>query len=1024
MKQRFKGLNVVVKRSFLAGFLLWVISGGVTAFNPGKPDNPFLRQEDKDSTIAAVPAKPRLQLLRPAGPPQVLPDGAWVDSIFNTLTLEQKIGQFFMLGTYSNRNETEYKTVESLLQRYHLGGLLFFQGGPVRQATLTNRYQALSKVPLLIGIDGEWGLGMRLDSTLSFPRQMTLGALHDTELIYQMGYEIGKQCKRLGIHVNFAPVADVNSNPKNPVIGTRSFGENPENVARKAQAYMKGLQHQGVLAVAKHFPGHGDTESDSHFTLPVVNRSKAQLLEAELYPFRQLIKDSLLAVLSGHLYVPGLDSTHNLPSSLSPRIIDGLLRKEMGFRGIVFTDAMNMKGVLKAGKPADVNLQALLAGNDILVTPEAIGETIAKIKEALQKGMISQDFIDQKAKRILRAKYFAGLNEYVPVTMENLQKELTTGHAVELNKQLGEAAVTVVKNDGSLLPIDDSPRKLASLSVGDGNGTTFQQMLSRYAEVRHFNFYTTNQSERDLNEMVANMAGYDAVIVAVHRIRSGHKNNYNIPAAALTVINRLKQQGTKMILCTFGTPYSLAVFPETEAVICAYQDDAHVQGTAAQLVFGAVTSTASLPVAAGIYKEGSHISTPVLGRVSYGVPESVGMNGTILSRIDQVVKEAITQKAFPGCQVIIAHKGKVVFDKNYGHLRYGTEEPVTDETLYDLASITKVAATTQAVMLLYDQRAIDLDEKASFYLPELLGTNKQTFTVRDLLTHRSGLQPFYPKLWKSTLTGQGDLSPVYYRTTADSSYTLPVASGVFAKPSLQDSVWKWIIESPLHRKGMSEGKPVYVYSDLGFLVLQKIVERISGAPLDAFITYNLYEPLGLSHLTFNPLKRFPASRIAPTEDDTNFRKELLQGTVHDQMAAINGGTSGHAGLFGNAHDLVTLFQMNLWGGLYNGTQFIRPETIALFTRLHLDKAHRGLGWDKPNISSNSSYVSEVASQATYGHTGFTGNVVWVDPAKDLIYIFISNRVHPQANNNRINTLRTRRRIHDIAYEALLRPVES
>ncbi|TLV00331.1 glycoside hydrolase family 3 N-terminal domain-containing protein [Dyadobacter luticola] len=955
-----------------------------------------------------------------ADPVLVLPENEWVDSTLNSMSTEEKIGQLFMVATFSNRDDAHYKYIDRLINDFHIGGLIFFQGGPVGQAQLTNRYQAQSKVPLFIGIDGEWGLGMRLDSTISFPKQMVLGSIQDNQLIYRMGSDIARQCSRLGIQINFAPVADINSNPANPVIGIRSFGEDRENVTRKAVAYMKGLQHNKVIATAKHFPGHGDTDADSHFTLPVLTHSLEQLTETDLYPYREMIADSLMGVLNAHLNVPALDSTPNQASSLSDKVVNGLLRKDLGFRGLVFTDAMNMKGVLKNGKAADVNLKAVVAGNDVLLYPESIAETVAKIKEAIDKKIISEKIIDDKVKRILQAKYWAGLSKYTPIDINNLYTDLNQESSKELYRELCEASVTVVKNDNNLLPIGSvMDQNMASVSIGEGSSVAFQKMLSTYKPMRSYAFYEGPSSQEQISQMLTYLQPYNTVIVDIHGIASNPKRNYGVTSGMADFVSQLKQQNKKVILCLFGSPYSIQFFPETDVLICANQDGQDPQEIVPQVIFGALSSKGKLPVSVLSFKSGTGVNTTSINRIAFGTPESVGMNGTFLKRIDDIANASVADHVFPGCEVLVARRGKVIYDKQFGGLSYKTAEKVTPETIYDLASVTKVSATLQAIMLLYDRKLIDLDTKASTYLPELVGTNKQNFTIRDLLLHRSGLVSFYPPLWDRTKTSAGGLLPEYYSSRADTSYYLQVAPKLFAKGALRDSVWNWVIESPMNNRKERSGSYGFLYSDLGFLTLQKVVERITGQSLDIFVAANIYDPLGLAYLGFNPLRRFPEKQIAPTENDYRFRGQLLQGTVHDQMAAIVGGVSGHAGLFGTARDLAILFQMNLWKGNYAGKRYFEQATVPFFSRVYDESHHRGLGWDKAPGDGGSSYVSPQASVNSFGHTGFTGTMVWMDPEEDLLFIFLSNRVNPDPENTKITTQWTRRKIQDIVYSSLL-----
>lgn len=950
----------------------------------------------------------------------VLPENEWVDSTLKSLTIEQKIGQLFMVATFSNRDESHYKYIDKLINDYQIGGLIFFQGGPVGQAQLTNRYQSHSNIPLFIGIDGEWGLGMRLDSTISFPKQMVLGSIQDNQLIYRMGEDIARQCKRLGIHINFAPVADLNSNPANPVIGIRSFGEDRENVTRKAIAYMKGLQRNKVIATAKHFPGHGDTDADSHFTLPVLTHSVEQLTESDLYPYREMIADSLMGVLNAHLYIPALDNTPNQASSLSEKVVTGLLRKELGFRGLVFTDAMNMRGVLKTGKAADVNLKALIAGNDVLLYPESIAETIIRIKDAINQRVISEKIIDDKVKRILQAKYWSGLNQYKPVEINRLYTDLNSEKSYELYRELCEASVTVVRNNNNLLPIGSVlDNNMASVSMGEGSSMAFQKMLSTYKPMRAYTFYDGPSSQEQITEMLDYLEPYNTVVVDVHGISSRPGRNYGIAPGMVDFVNQLKQQNKKVILCLFGTPYSIPFFPETDVLICAGQDGKDQQEIVPQIIFGALRSQGRLPVSVLSYKPGTGVNTTAINRIAFGTAESVGMDGATLKKIDEIANAAVSDHVFPGCEVLVARQGKIIYEKQFGGLSYRTNDRVTPETIYDLASLTKVSATLQAVMLLYDRKQLDLDEKASKYLPELTGTNKQHLTVRDLLMHRSGLISFYPSLWDRTKTSAGGLLPEYYSSKQDTAYYLQVAPKLFAKGALRDSVWKWVVQSPMNNRRDRAGNYGYLYSDLGFLTLQKIVEKVTGQSLDIFVAANIYEPLGLAYLGFNPLRRFSEKQIAPTEQDYRFRGQLLQGTVHDQMAAIVGGVSGHAGLFGTARDLAVLLQMNLWKGTYAGRRYYEQATVPFFSRIYDESHHRGLGWDKAPADGNSSYVSPQASVNSFGHTGFTGTMVWIDPEEDLVFVFLSNRVNPDAENTAITTQRTRKKIQDVVYSSLI-----
>ncbi|WP_460634523.1 glycoside hydrolase family 3 N-terminal domain-containing protein [Larkinella harenae] len=1020
---RIKVVSRVVVALLVAGFLTafgWDRSGLTRPTWRHVFSSNFLASFSKEKPVisAAQPTAWRPKVL--AHPVEVLrstpQQQRWVDSVFRTMTQEQKIGQFFMVATFSNRDEAHYQYIETLVRHYNIGGLIFFQGGPFRQAVLTNRYQAAANVPLLIGIDGEWGLGMRLDSTMDFPKQMTLGAIRDTAVVYRMGAEIGRQCQRLGIHINFAPVSDINSNPANPVIGNRSFGESKENVALKAIAYMKGLQHTRVIATAKHFPGHGDASSDSHLTLPTISRSATQLNDIELYPFRKLIADSLMGVVTGHLHVPVVDNTPRLAATLSEKIVTDLLKKELGFRGLVFTDALNMNGVGKL--PAEeINLRALMAGNDVLLYPENVPDAVHKIADAVEQGKISQTLIDEKVKKILRAKYWTGLDKYQPIALENLNRDLNSSEAQLLKQELCEQAVTLAKNTNNVLPIGTlDTLRLASVSIGTDYGNPFQKMLGRYAPIKQLTYSEKPSSDRNVDEIVNQIGDANLVVISYHRLSPSSRWNYGVTNASLNLISRLKQKGVRVVVCAFGSAYALRPFAGTEAdaVLCAYEDGEEMQRVVPQVLFGAVPAKGVMPVTVGDWKIGNGILTAPNQRLAYSLPESVGMRSGQLRHIETVIQKAIRDRAFPGCQVLVARKGKVVFDKSFGTLSYNSFERVTDETLYDLASLTKVLATLQGIMLLQERGAIDLNQKVAYYLPEFQNGSKRNMTVSDVLLHQTGL----PAGLSRAIERSKALSTAEFRSVRDSLHSLQVGPTLFAAPALRDSIWQWIVRTPLTNRVDEAGRYNYVYSDLSFVILQKLVERVAKQPLDVFIAENLFKPLGISTLCFNPLQGHPGNRIAPTEQDTYFRHSLLQGTVHDQLAALQGGISGHAGLFGDATDIAKILQMNLQRGNYGGQRFLMPGTVPLFVRTQSDRSHRVLGWDKPEVDGNSVYHATQVSPRSFGHTGFTGNVIWVDPDYDLVFIFLSNRVHPSAGNTLINTQKIRRQIHEIIYQSM------
>jgi beta-glucosidase-like glycosyl hydrolase/CubicO group peptidase (beta-lactamase class C family) len=940
----------------------------------------------------------------------------WADSVLATLSLKEKIGQLFMISTYSNRNESHYAETERLIKQYHVGGLIFFQGDPVTQAKLTNRYQEVSTVPLMIGMDAEWGLGMRLDNTMSFPKQITLGAIKDNDIIEKMGYEIGRQCKRLGVHINFAPVADVNTNPDNPVINYRSFGESPSRVGNNARAYARGLKRAGVMAVAKHFPGHGDTDVDSHVSLPVISHSKARLSSTELVPFKALIADDIGGVMTGHLFVPALESADNTAATVSENIVTNLLKKELGFQGLAFTDAMNMRGITRGFSAGGAELAAYKAGNDVLLQTANLAAAFDKLYEAFTSQKLDEEELNKRVHKILRAKYRVGLSLKPHVELTNLVRDLNDDQSQMVKDQLFKNAVTVVRVQPAIIPFI----QLDTLAIGSvavsGNKSTFQEELSNFGKVVSYKMNVKPSSSKDWQYIVDQAGVLDYMIVSVHDMNSRKSRNFGVSPSTLQMIRELSKK-TRVIITTFGNPYGLQLFDEFPNLICGYEEEAGAYRAVAEVLFGALSASGTLPVTASSSSKSNFGNNSAnLGRLTEDFPENAGMDGKKLNEIDGIIEDAIDQQAFPGCQVLVARRGKVVYHKAFGTYRYQRDEPVTKETLYDLASLTKVSATLQAAMMLNERGLLDLNLKASDYLPELKGTNKEKMIVGDILFHQAGLKSFQA-FWTHTKTDGKAFKGNFYefKKTDDN---LQVADNLFIRPFIRDSVWQWLLDSELTTRRSRDGSFRYLYSDLGLIIMQHIIEKISGQPLDEFLEQNLYEPLGMTHTLFNPLNRFPKEQIAPTENDQVFRERQIWGTVHDPNAALLGGVAGHAGLFSNAWDLAKLYQMNLQKGVYGGRRYLYPETVKHFSTNYTAKSHRGIGWNKPHPDADLSSVAANASSNAYGHTGFTGTVVWVDPDRQLIFIMLANRVYPRDNNRKLMQLEVRRRVHEVINAAV------
>ena len=943
----------------------------------------------------------------------------WVEKVFESLTEKEKIGQLFMLAAYSNKDEKHAQEIELMITEYGIGGLIFMQGGPHREAVLTNRFQSKSKVPLLISMDAEWGLGMRLDSVISYPRQMTLGAIQDNSWIEKMGAQIAVECKRLGIHVNFAPVVDVNVNPNNPVIGNRSFGEDKYNVAAKGVAYMKGLQSQHVLANAKHFPGHGDTDKDSHKALPVINHPIERLRDIEFYPFQELIKDSLASMMIAHLHVPALDNAENQATTLSKHVVTDILKGEMGFKGLIFTDALNMRGVANYNDPGEVDVKALLAGNDVLLFPQNIPLATKKIEEAIADKEISQKEIDHRVKKILYAKYWAGLGEKPYVSSKNLSQDLNTADAYALRYKLFEKAMTVARNENDFLPVRIlDTNTFASISIGENKNNTFQQYLSKYTTFSHYFIKDAEASSATFNNVFNLVKDKKVVVIGLHNMSNRASKHFGISRQEQEFIKELSQT-TKVIIVELGNPYGLKYIEGAQSVICAYEDNEDTRKIAPQVIFGAIGADGKLPVSASDeFKAGQGFKTVNLKRMGYCPPALQRMDLKTLEGVDAIVQEALDAGATPGCQVLISRGGQVVYQKNYGYYTYQKKKPVTDSTLYDLASITKVGATMQVVMFLVEHGEIHLDSAIVKYLPELKGSNKADMTIRNILTHQAGLTPFIPYYAKA-FDATGVLNDELFCDVRDGKeFCYKVSDNLYSHVIIEDSIWKWTIESDLLEPNKERHWYSYRYSDVGYYLMKKIGERVLNQSYENFLEQNFYLPLGANYLTYLPLNKYDTSQIAPTELDNYFRMRLVHGTVHDPGAAMIGGVGGHAGLFSNANDLAKLFQMVLQNGYFGGQEYFMDQTVSYFSSKQYEGNRRGIGWDRTQMDGYGP-TGEYCWNGCFGHTGFTGTAAWVDLETDVLYVFVSNRVYPDAENKKLLRMDIRTRIQDLIYESIL-----
>ncbi|MUP45084.1 serine hydrolase [Gramella sp. BOM4] len=946
-------------------------------------------------------------------------NSAWVDSIMNTLSPDERIAQLIMVAAYSNRDEAHKQEILKLIKEQKIGGVIFFQGDPVSQAELMNDYQLAANVPLLGAIDAEWGLGMRLNNTISYPFQMGLGAIQNDSLLYEMGEEVARQVKRSGLHINLAPVVDVNNNPANPVINYRSFGEDRENVTRKGIAYMQGMQSQNVLTTAKHFPGHGDTATDSHYDLPQINHPRTRLDSIEIYPFKKLIDAGIGGVMVAHLDIPALDGS-GVPSTLSRKIISEILKDSLEFRGVVITDAMNMKGVTKGNEPGVVDKEALVAGNDLLEFTEDVPKAISEVRNAIDKGLISQEEIDRRVRKILAVKQWVGLDTYTPTSTENMVEDLNTAEANLLHRKLVEAALTLLKNDNAMIPLQRlDTLKIASVSIGAEEKTRFQESLELYTKVANFQLPVEATSE-EIDSLKERLKDYNLVIAGLHDISKYPRNTVGFSEEVQQFISELSGH-ENTIISLFKNPYVIASLNDIEAapvLIEAYQDSEVTQEMAAQLIFGSIGASGKLPVSIGEkFKKGDGLNSDVLNRFKYTLPEEAGMKSSYLfPKVDSLMHEAINAKAIPGGQILIARNGNVVMHKAYGLHRYSDTIRVKKNDLYDLASVTKISSALPALMKLYDEEKFSLEAGIDDYLPYFRNSNKEGIPFRQILAHQARFKPWIP-YWKNTLRDNGSFKWNTFKKDSSARYPIKISDELWLHRNYQDKIFKEIKKSPL------EEKAEYKYSGLVFYLLPSIVEKITNEDYRTYLNENFYTPLGATTLTYNPMEEFPESRIVPTESDFNFRKEPIHGNVHDEGAIMMGGVSANAGLFANANDIAKLMQMYLNMGEYGGRRYISEATLKEFSRTQFPENdnRRALGFDKPNLEykGEDNNTAKSASKSSFGHTGFTGTMVWVDPEYDLLYIFLSNRVLPTRENTRLYQLNTRTKIQQVIYDSII-----
>ncbi|MDL5046395.1 serine hydrolase [Oscillatoria amoena NRMC-F 0135] len=934
----------------------------------------------------------------------------WVDSVFQTLSITEKIGQLFVIPSDGN-NEQSIERATKFIEQYGIGGVVFTGGGPMGIATLSQALRQKSKVPLLLGMNAEEGPGNVLDSTLVFPYTLMLGGIRNDSLIYQFGKEIARQLCLIGVNLNFAPTANISTTFQNDNLRYHTFGEDKHNVSPKASAYMKGMMDGGIIPIVKHYPNYGLMVERFDKGVPVITTGQSN--GDELFVLEQLIKNQCPAILAAYQHNPILPDRRRLftpKSKVVSRAIPLLytaefLKKKSNFQGLVFSYIPDVKQVLNKHRAGDSEIYALQAGNDVLLFPDNIPAAIRKVRRTLKKSPTLMAQLDASVKKMLALKFDFRSSISNQLSMDNLISKLSPPETKVLLQKLAINSVALVKNENDLLPVTHlDQHTIATLSIGETIDQTFTRFIGKYASVKNF----TLQHQEDTVGLFESLKKFSIVIAGVFPYATQIEREY----AAL--LNKLNDH-TRLIVCNFTSPSRINLVEKAPVILQVYSDEEVLRKLIPQAIFGAKPVAGFVPITiSSTIPAGSGVELEPVNVLQFSQPEEAGMSSVVLEKISAIAREAIEILATPGCQVVVVRKGNVVFQQSYGWFTYENQTPVSDQTIYDLASLTKVSATLQAIMFLYEKGIIDIYKKASVYLPEMQGTNKKDLIIKDILTHQAGLVPFEP--WYPLTMKDTTLLPHYYNREKTVAFPLQVAPNLYAAEHIKDSVWNWTLKSRLITRPDRTPYP-FRYSDLSFIILHRLAEKMLNQPLDDFLRQNIYEPLGASSLGYSPLERFSPSQITPTEYDKIFRKSVISGTVHDERAAMLGGYSGHAGLFGNALDLAKLGHMLLQNGRYGNLQYFKPETVSLFTNKQFETSRRGLGWDKPLQSDFASPTSFWASPKTYGHTGFTGTCLWIDPEFDLVYVFLSNRVYPDRSNKLISA-NIRSRIQDVIYQSI------
>jgi beta-glucosidase-like glycosyl hydrolase/CubicO group peptidase (beta-lactamase class C family) len=911
----------------------------------------------------------------------LIDNDAWVEKTIANMSIEEKIGQLIFPAVYGKSFEegsSEYNRLKHLINDLNVGGFILMNTGFKEQIDLTNKLQSLAKYPLLFSADYERGI----PEVLSFPYNMGIGAANDEWLTFKMGEIVAKIGRAVGVHQNYSPVIDINNNPMNPIINVRSFGESSANVTKLSNSYIKGLQKWRMLATSKHFPGHGNTSIDSHKDIPILNITKKSLYKLELQPFKSNIQNGVMSVMVGHLGLPKIESEQNLSSSLSKIIVTDILRSEIKFNGLIVTDAMNMEAITKYHSPSEAAKLAFIAGNDAILFPPNEDEAFYGILNAVKIGEISETRLNESVRRILLAKRWLGIDRNRFIDSTTTLESLITKEYRKIANQLAQKSITLVKNDQNLIPINsDSSKRYFHIALLENHNSHSAEKFNSYLSSRIKNSISQilpiKSTKREYEEVINKAKHSNVIILSVYLKMRASKGTIGLSESQEDLINSIISLNKPIILLSHGNPYLLMAFQKIKTYLTNYGDSPISELAFAQALFGENDIEGMLPVSIPNtpYKYGHSIKI-CRTKLCYNDNFQTDVFQKQFENVESLILNAIKDSIFSGASLLIAKDGEILFEKAFGRFTYDpNSNSILPNTIFDLASVTKVTATTTAAMICIDKKYFSLDDKVCKYLPPFSAKGKENITIRNLLLHNSGLISFKP----------------FYKLCKNAK-----------------EVFKEICNSELDYQTGTKT----VYSDLGMITLGKVIEKVTKKSLDKFCKDEIFNPLAMKDTYFKPPTELK-NRIAPTEVDNYWRHRLLWGEVHDENSYMLGGVAGHAGLFSTANDLAVLLQMILQKGFYKGKQYIQKETVELFTKKQSDQSSRALGWD---TKSESSSCGKLFSEFYYGHTGFTGTSVWTDPLKNLIVIFLTNRVHPTRDNNKLGKFRPV--IHSAIYHTI------